>query len=176
MSGAVKSGLIFALIGLIGVIAFTILPVLLGLIVGVFLCGPAVAVLNGGGAGYFGVRWSRGNAGVGQGVLAGAIAGVGSLIGAVILFVILLIIVRNIAQSDPQLYEQLLRNALQQQQGANLSPADLDTAMNLFIPIAGLCFGVLELLLSLAFGALGGWLATRNRAQPLAPPPMSPLT
>jgi len=75
MSGAVKSGLIFALIGLIGVIAFTILPVLLGLIVGVFLCGPAVAVLNGGGAGYFGVRWSRGNAGVGQGVLAGAITG-----------------------------------------------------------------------------------------------------
>jgi hypothetical protein len=39
--------------------------------------------------------------------------------------------------------------------------------------VAGLCFGVLNLLLALAFGALGGWLALRNR--PPAPP-MEPLS
>jgi hypothetical protein len=183
MSGAVKSGLIFALVGGVGMIASTIVPALLHPALGLCLCGPLSILLTGGGAGFLGVRWSSDNAGVGQGVLAGAIAGVGMLIGSVGLLVGLLFLIRSIAQADPQMYEQVLRNAIQQQPGADVDPAALDQAINLGMPIAGVCLGILALLLSLGFGALGGWLAVRNRPQPgsapvvaapLGPPPLDP--
>ena len=183
MSGAVKSGLIFALVGILGLIVSTIVPSLLHPALGICLCGPLVVVLNGAGAGYLGVRWSTGVAGVGQGVLAGAIAGVGMLLGTLALFVMLLLFIRGIAQTDPQIYEQVLREAMRQQPDANIDPAALDQAMNWMLPGAGFCFGLLNLSLSLGFGALGGWLAARNRPQPgaapaiatpLGPPPLDP--
>ena len=183
MSGAVKSGLIFALVGILGVIVSTILPAMLNPILGVCLCGPLAIVLNGTAAGYVGVRWSAGSAGVGQGVLAGTIAGVGTLIGTVALFVMLLLFVRSIAQTDPELYEQVLRDAMRQQPDVNLDPAAIDQMMSWMLPGVGFCLGVLNLLISLGFGALGGWLAARNRPQPgaapavatpLGPPPLDP--
>jgi len=72
MSGAVRSGLIFALVGIVAEIGFSSIPG-----AGPLLCGPSVAMIIGAVAGYFAIRWSTGAAGVGQGVLAGTIAGVG---------------------------------------------------------------------------------------------------
>ena len=53
-------------------------------------------------------------------------------------------------------------------------PAALDTIISIVGPGVGFCFGILNLLIALAFGALGGWLAVRNRPQPL--PPIEPLS
>jgi hypothetical protein len=163
MSGAVRSGLIFAVVGIIAVVAFSFIP-----LAGPFLCGPLAAALVGTAAGYYGVRWSGERAGAGQGLLAGAIAGVGTLIGAVLFFIILI----GIARNTPG-FEQQLRSALDQQ-NARVNPSDVNTIMNAIGPIAGLCFGVINLLLSLALGALGGWLAARNRARPAQPTPLEP--
>jgi hypothetical protein len=183
MSGAVKSGLIFALVGILGVIVSTIVPALLHPILGICVCGPLAIVLNGAAAGYVGIRWSAGTAGVSQGVLAGAIAGIGALIGTVVLFVALLLFIRSIAQSDPELYEQVLREAMRQQPDANVDPALLNQMMNWMLPGVGFCLGLLNLSISLGLGALGGWLAVRNRPQPgaapiiatpLGPPPLDP--
>jgi hypothetical protein len=183
MSGAVKSGLIFALVGILSLVVSTIVPAILHPALGLCLCGPLVVILNGTGAGYLGVRWSKEDAGVGQGVLAGAIAGIGVLLGTVALFVALLLFIRNIAQSDPELYEQVLREAMRQQPDVNLDPAALNQMMNWMLPGVGFCLGLLNLSLSLGLGALGGWLAVRYRPgpgatpmiqTPLGPPPLDP--
>ena len=165
MSGAVKSGLIFAAIGVVAVAAVSFIP-----IVGAFLCGPLAAALIGTAAGYYGVRWSAAGAGVGQGVLAGAIAGVGALIGAVLFFVIAL----SIARANPQ-FNQAIEDALRQQPNARgVTPSDVNAMVGAIGPLVGLCFGMIELLITLALGALGGWLATRNRIAAIQQPPMAP--
>lgn len=167
MSGAVKSGLIFALVGVVAVIGFSFVP-----LAGPFLCGPLAAALVGTAAGYYGVRWSRWNAGIGQGVLAGALAGIGTLAGALLFWIVSF----SLLQSNPQLQE-LMQEQLQRQD-TQVNPSDLNAALAVSGPLAGLCFGLINLLISLALGALGGWLATRNRAQavqpPMEPPPMAP--
>jgi hypothetical protein len=174
MSGAVKSGLIFALVGIAVVVGFSFIP-----IIGAFVCGPLAAGLVGTAAGYFGVRWSDASAGVGTGVLSGAIAGVGGLIGAVIFWLIAF----RLVQSMPGFQEQILRSIEQQQPGAQLNPSDINTLIGVIGPALGFCFGIFNLLLALALGALGGWLAVRNRGQmpvvptmstPLGPPPLDP--
>jgi hypothetical protein len=159
MSGALKAGLIFGAIGLIAVIAVAFIP-----LVGPLLCGPLVAVIVGTIAGLYGVRWSAGTPGISRGVLAGTLAGVGMLIGAVIAYTILFGIVR----SNPLVQEQI-QEALRRQPDAQIDPAALDTLVGIAGPIAGFCFGILNLLIALAFGALGGWLAVRNRPQPVSP-------
>jgi hypothetical protein len=153
MSGAIRAGLIFAAVGLIAVLATAFLPR-----PGSIVCGPLVAVLVGGLAGFFGVRWSVERARVGRGVLAGTLAGLGMLVGAVIGYVILF----NRLSSDPT-FQQRLGEFLQRQPNANIDPAALGAAIGVAGAIAGMCFGVLNLLLALAFAALGGWLALRNR-------------
>jgi len=55
-----------------------------------------------------------------------------------------------------------------------IDPAALNTIVGFVGPVAGFCFGILNLLIGLAFGALGGWLALRNRPQPV--PPFEPLS
>jgi hypothetical protein len=175
MSGAVKSGLIFALVGIAAVVGFSFIP-----LVGAFLCGPLAAALVGTAAGYFGVRWSAANAGVGTGVAAGAIAGVGALIGAVIFWLVAF----RLAQSMPGFQEQLREGVQRQQPGVQLDPSDINALLNVVGPALGICFGIFNLLLALALGALGGWLAVRNRSQlapvptlatsPLEPPPLDP--
>ena len=173
MSGAVKSGLIFALVGIAAVAGFSFIPY-----VGALLCGPLAAALVGVGAGYYGVRWSPPTAGVGTGVLAGAIAGVGALLGSVLFW----LVVFAIARSMPE-FDQMLDEALRQQPNAQLDPSTVDTIFNVLGPILGICFGIINLVLALALGALGGWLAVRNRPQPgavptiatpLGPPPLDP--
>jgi hypothetical protein len=159
MSGAVKAGLIFGAIGIVAVIGVAFIP-----LVGPLICGPLAAVIIGAVAGYYGVRWSEGNPGVGRGVLAGTLAGVGTLIGAVIAYTILFSLVRG----NP-IFQQQLQEALRRQPNAQIDPAALNTIVGVAGPIAGFCFGILNLIVALAFGALGGWIAVRNRA-PSAPP------
>ena len=163
MSGSMRAGLIFGVVGLIAVLATAFIPR-----PGPVVCGPLLAVLVGGLAGFYGVRWSIENARVSRGVLAGTLAGLGMLIGAVIGY----IIVFNSISSDPSFQEQF-GAILQQRPDANIDPAALGTMVAIAGAVAGLCFGVLNLLLALAFGALGGWLALRNRPQP--PAPIQPL-
>lgn len=167
MSGMVKPGLIFAAIGVIAVIIFSFTP-----LIGPFLCGPVAALLAGAGAGYFGARWSPARSGGVAGALAGAIAGVGSLLGAVISWIILL----AIAQAMPD-YQEQLQEMLRQQPNNQLTPSDMNTLIMLVGPLMGLCFGVVNLLASLASGALAGRLTARGRPQPRPPaPPPPPAT
>ena len=164
MSGALKSGLLFALVGVAAVVGFSFIP-----LAGPLLCGPLAAALVGAGAGYLGVRWSAAG-GVGTGVLAGAIAGIGTLIGAVIFWLIAF----NMIQSIPGFQEQIRESVQRQQPGGQIDPAQIDAIVRIGGPILGVCFGVFNLLLSLGLGALGGWMATRRRAQQMAPPTVSP--
>ena len=159
MSGALKAGLIFGAIGLIVVLAVAFIPA-----VGPLICGPLVAVIIGAVAGFYGVRWSAGTPGISRGVLAGTLSGVGMLLGAVIAYTILVGMVRN----NP-IFQEQLQEALRRQPNAQIDPAALNTIVGFVGPVAGFCFGVLNLLIALAFGALGGWLALRNRPQPVLP-------
>jgi hypothetical protein len=163
MSGAMRSSLIFGAVGLIAVLATAFTPPP-GPVVG----GPLLAVLVGGLAGFYGVRWSEENARVGRGVLAGTLAGLGMLIGTVIGYIVLF----NSMRSEPSFQEQL-GALLRQQPDAKIDPGALGAVVGIAGAVAGLCFGVLNLLLALAFGALGGWLALRNR---IPAPPMEPLS
>jgi hypothetical protein len=162
MSGAMRAGLIFGLVGLIAVLATAFVPR-----PGPIVCGPLLAVIVGGLAGFYGVRWSLEDARVSRAVLAGSLAGLGMLIGAVIGYIVLF----NSIRSDPA-FQQQLGAFLQQQPDAKIDPGSIGAAVGLAGAVAGLCFGVLNLLLALAFGALGGWLALRNRP---AAPPSQPL-
>ncbi len=167
MSGAVKSGLLF---GLIGIVATSVTNFLFG------VCSPVVAAIIGGIAGYFGVRWSVPPEGIGKGVIAGTIAGILMLLSSLAFVIIFFNIIRN----DPQ-FAQIINEAMQQQQaGAQLSPDQMATALNIAAPIAGFCLGLINLVASLALGAVGGAIAARNRPvaptyqPPMGPPPMSP--
>ena len=167
MSGAVKSGLLF---GVVGIVATSIMNFVFA------LCSPVVAAIIGGVAGYFGVRWSLPPEGIGKGVLAGTIAGALMLVSSLVFFVISFNIIRN----NPQ-FTQMINQAIQQQQGgAELSPDQVAAMLNIAAPIAGFCLGLINLIFSLALGAAGGAIAVRNRSvaptyqPPMGPPPMSP--
>ena len=172
MSGGVKSGLLFGLIGLVVVVVVGFIP-----IIGALLCGPVVAAIIGGIAGYLGVRWGTANAGIGTGVLAGTLAGLGMLVGMIIFFTVSVILLRSSPEFDQQLQE-----ALRQRPDVTLTPEELKALAELIGPVGGFCIGLIYLLISLAIGALGGWIATRNRAPtsiyhpqpPMGPPPMAP--
>jgi hypothetical protein len=160
MSGAMKSGLIFAAIALVAVLATAFLPR-----PGPVVCGPLLAVLIGAVAGYYGVRWTPESPRVSRGVLAGTLAGLGTLVGAVIGYVVLF----NTLSGDP-LFQEQVAAFLQRQPNAQIDPGAIGAAVSIAGVVAGMCFGMLNLLLALAFGALGGWLALRGRPMPPAPP------
>ncbi len=160
MSGGLKSGLIFALVSLVAVAGLSFVPA-----VGVFCCGPVASIAVGAIAGYVGVRWGGEAAGIGSGTLAGAVAGVGALVGSVIFWIVAFMIV----QSDPALFEQVLRQIEEQQPASGLTDDDIRGLVTVLGPVIGFCAGVFHLLFSLALGALGGWLAVRQRPQ--TPPP-----
>lgn len=169
MSGSVKAGLIFGLIGIVATVAVNFIFA---------FCSPVVAAIIGGLAGYFGVRWSVPPAGVGKGVLAGTIAGVLMLVASVIFFVVFI----NIMLGNPQFADAINQVVEQQQQqgGQQLTPDQLSAALSFAGPIAGFCFGLINLLASLALGAAGGAIAARNTQAPptyqppIGPPPMTP--
>ncbi|MGB9752388.1 hypothetical protein [Roseiflexus castenholzii] len=162
MSGSLKSGLLFALISIVAVVGFSFIPA-----VGVFCCGPLASMALGALAGYIGVRWSGPTAGVGSGTLAGSVAGVGALIGSVIFWVIAIII----AQSDPVLLDQIIRQVEEQQPASGLTGDDIRNLITIMGPVMGFCAGLIHLLFAALLGALGGWLAVRQRPQPPMTPP-----
>ncbi|MCS6940864.1 MAG: hypothetical protein RMJ55_09580 [Roseiflexaceae bacterium] len=165
MSGGLKSGLIFAIVSIVAVIGFSFIPA-----IGVFCCGPLASMTLGAIAGYIGVRWSGPTAGVGSGALAGGVAGVGALIGSVIFWVIAILI----AQSDPALFEEMLRQIEEQQPASGLTSDDIRNLINVMGPLIGFCAGLIHLLFAAGLGALGGWLAVRQRPQPPMMPPAYP--
>lgn len=163
MSGGLKSGLLFALISLVAVVGVSFVPV-----IGAFCCGPVATMALAGIAGYLGVRWSGPTAGVGSGVLAGSVAGVGALVGSIIFWIAALLIV----QSDPALLEQIIQQVEEQQPSSGLTRDDIRNLINVMGPLLGFCAGLIHLLFAIIFGALGGWLVTRQRPRsPIAPPP-----
>lgn len=162
MSGGLKSGLLFAIISIVAVVGFSFIPA-----VGVFCCGPVASMALGAIAGYIGVRWSGPTAGVGSGTLAGGISGVGALIGSVIFWIVAFLIVQN----DPALFEQVLRQIEEQQPASGLTSDDIRSLINIMGPLIGFCAGLIHLLFAVALGALGGWLAVRQRPQPPMTPP-----
>lgn len=167
MSGGLKSGLIFAIVSIVAVVGFSFTPV-----IGFFCCGPLVAMIVGAIAGYVGNRWSGPTAGIGSGALAGGVAGVGALVGSVLYTIIILIWL----QSDPALFEQLIEMQLA---GQPLPPGmtmdDLRSIVGVALPLLGFCTGLINLLFAALLGALGGWLAVRQRPQPPMAPPAYPI-
>ena len=162
MSGGLKSGLIFALVSIIAVVGFSFIPA-----IGVFCCGPIATMALGAIAGYIGVRWSGPTAGIGSGTLAGGSSGIGALIGSVIFWIVAILIVQN----DPVLFDQVLRQALEQQPSSGLTEDDLRNLIGFVGPVIGFCAGLIHLIFAVLLGALGGWLAVRQRPQPPMAPP-----
>ncbi len=164
MSGGLKSGLIFALVSIIAVVGFSLIPWL-----GVPCCGPIATMTLSAIAGYIGVRWSGPTARIGSGTLAGGVSGIGALIGSVIFFWTIAILT-----SDPVLLDQVVRQALEQQPASGLTEDELrDITRNVigFFPVIGFCAGLIHLLFAVLLGTLGGWLAVRQRPQPPMAPP-----
>ncbi len=162
MSGGLKSGLIFAVISIVVVVGFSFIPA-----VGVFCCGPIGTMVLAAVAGYLGVRWSGPTAGIGSGLQAGSIAGVGALIGSVIFWIVAFMIV----QSDPALFAEVLRQVEAQQPSSGLTSDDIRNLVAIVGPLIGFCAGLIHLLFAVALGALGGWLAVRQRPKPPMTPP-----
>ena len=156
MSGMIKAGLLFGLIGLLVTIAFSFVPYL-----GVLCCGPIAALLLGAGAGYLGAKWETSEPKIARGLLGGGMAGFGCMLGSIIFFVAVIALIGSMPES-----EQVVRDMLEQQApGSNLSTEQLHTMMSLTGPIAGACVGTFGLLFGLAGGALGSWLLIRQRRQ-----------
>ncbi|MCS7290089.1 MAG: hypothetical protein NZ699_13235 [Roseiflexus sp.] len=161
MSGGLKSGLIFAVVSVVAVIGLSFIP-----FIGFFCCGPLASMALGAIAGYIGIRWSDPTAGVGSGALAGGVAGIGAFVGSVLYTVIILILL----QSDPALFEQLIESQLAGQPlPPGLTMDDMRSFVAIGIPILGFCAGLIHLLFAALLGALGGWLAVRQRPQPMPP-------
>lgn len=156
MSGIVKAGLIFGLIAIPITIAFSFVPYL-----GILCCGPLLALLLGGGAGYLGLRWESTDPKIARGLLAGGMAGFGSLLGSMLFFVGVLAMIGSMPE-----FEQILQEALQQQApDTELTGEQIRTMLSFSGPLAGACVGTFGLLFGLAGGALGAWIFTRQRNQ-----------
>ncbi len=170
MSGHVRAGLIFGAIAVVAVAALSFVP-----------CGNILgALILGGLAGFYGVRWSGPNATVGKGVVASIITG---LFAAAVTAVMAIVLV-NMSINSPEVQQQLQQQLQEQQQqtGQQISPDQLAAIINAAGPIGGICAGIINLLLSLAAGALGAYIAMRNvrnvppaNQGPMSPPPMNPL-
>lgn len=169
MSGAVKAGLLFALVGLL----FALLPLpplldvpvpiwtvvlLLRIVPLLVIFGPTALVLDGL-AGYLGARWSA-PATVGRGVLAGGLAGTGVLLGIVAFFETIALLLTR----DPDLRRQLMEQFSQQWSNQGGDPAIITGGFSALIIAAGVCAGLMNLLLALGVGALGGLIASRQSA------------
>ena len=175
MSATLKSGLLFGLIGLV-IVPLAVLASFFIPFIGPFLClgSPLLALLIGGVGGFFAVRWSDGQAGVGQGVLSGTIAGVGMLVGVVLLWVI----GYGLIQSNPD-FQLVLQEAMDQamaqqnqQPGSELTPDQMVTMFNTVVPLLGICLGVIYLVASLIGGAFGALIGHRGTASVPPVPPM----
>jgi hypothetical protein len=160
MSGRIKAGLLFGLIALIMVPLVSIIPT-----VGLLICGPVLAIGLAVGAGYLAIRWSDLRSGVGSGVLAGAFTGLGALVGSIVFFVAAIAFV----SASPELRDLVFEQALAQNPSAGISKEQLANILPFVGVLLGSCVGLVELVFALGAGALGAWLAVRQRpAEPAA--------
>ena len=148
-----------------GLIMF--LPALAGTLIGgiiICCCGPLWAVAVGVAAGYLaGVFVKPADAGTaaGRGAGAGAIAGVGALIGQIIAALVNNTLIRQDPEAAMEVYKMLGIE--------NVSPDVLGSATGMIgTLIGGGCWGMLDLILIAAFGALGGFLWFRFSARKAA--------
>jgi hypothetical protein len=138
-----------------GLIMF--IPALVGTLIGglVFCCcGPLWAVVAGVAAGYlaglFGKPAEAGSA-AGKGAAAAGIAGVGALIGQIVASFLNNAIMQQNPEAAAELYKLI---GIQ-----NFTPEMLGTATGIIgTLIGGGCWGIVDLVLIAAFGALGGYL------------------
>lgn len=155
MSGRIKSGLLFGLIALIVVPLISLVPK-----VGLLLCGPLLVIGLAVGAGFLAIRWSDAQSGVGSGVLAGTFVGLGALVGSIVFFVAAIALI----SSMPEFKDMVLEQVRAQNPSADFSGEQLMAMLPLIGVLAGSCVGIIELVFALGAGALGAWLAIRQRA------------
>ncbi|KAB8143541.1 hypothetical protein F8S13_11110 [Chloroflexia bacterium SDU3-3] len=168
MSATMKSGLIFGLVGIVVTLAVSWIPV-----VGSLLCSPVSALLVGGVAGYFALKWATEQAGLGQGVLAGTVAGVGTLIGGAIFWIVAFGMVASMPEFSSIMEQEMSR----QEMSGQVSPEQMQSIVGVMGPVMGLCFGVLNLLVSLLGGLFGAMIAGKKVVDtPTSYPPAPPTT
>jgi hypothetical protein len=153
MSGTVRAGLLFGLAGVFAFLAGLILPIpCLNMLVAL---GSLIAL--GWGAGYTAAKTTGAGPGqgTGRGTTAGAIAGTIVLIGSVLAFLVV--------QYIPGFREQV-QLALQQaaQQNPEMGQVDAGAMLGVGLGIAGFMCGIINFILMLIGGAIGGlmWKGT----------------
>jgi hypothetical protein len=169
MSGTVRAGLIFGIAAVFAFVGSLLLIAVSPCIGGILALGSAVAL--GWGAGYTAAKNTGAGPGQGtaRGLTAGAIGGTILLIGSVIVFLLLFLIVANVL-NDPN-----VRNQVEEMLRENPSFRDIDiptTAVlgltNILLSGAflGFCIGIINLVLMLLGGAIGGamWKGTPGTA------------
>jgi hypothetical protein len=171
MSGWLKSGLLFGLIGLVislipmpflfwapsvplwvAVIVLQIIPVMV-------MFGP-LALILGSFAGFFGARWNSPST-MQRGMLASAFAGAAVFVGVLSFFGTIV----TFLQSTPEIreaYVQLISDAFAQQGGEARGFAEGLPALLLGV---GVCTGIFNLVIAIAAGSFFGWLGSRPKKQ-----------
>lgn len=170
MSRSLRAGLLFGLTAALAFVGSLLLPI--GW-VNLLIAFASVLAL-GWGAGYTAAKTSgagRGQ-GVGRGLLAGAIAGLIVLIGTLIALIVLGNVLRNQPGFQAALRQQF---EMMQQQNPEMGDIDLNALTSLAFVIAGFGCGLINFLLTLLGGALGGlmWRGTPPVAS--AAPEHTPL-
>lgn len=167
MSGAIKAGLLFGLIGLAIslvpppiIVWATALPLWLAricvqIIPALMIFGPLALVL-GSCAGYFGTRWSRPPT-FQRGLLAGGVAGGGVMLGILVFFATILLLLA----STPDIRDALVRMTSEGFAAQGGNEQVVTSGFTALLVAAGLCTGVVNLVVALGAGALAGWFASR---------------
>jgi hypothetical protein len=160
MSSLFKPGIAFVAIGLLATFAAAFIPY-----VGIYFGAPLAAVCAGAGAGYFSARHEAGRRALNLGIAAGGITGAGALFSP-LLFVMLLV---ALLRAKPPAFYAIIRTYYVQADEW-MSAELVLTIMSQYALASSLCYGIINLLGSVAGGMLGSWAAARKRSLDLAPP------
>lgn len=152
MAIARRSRLRFAVIGLIMTIAASSIPY-----IGILVCAPLTVACVGFGAGYVGARTEPTRSPLEGSVIASAVAGGGALFGSMLFMLLLL----GLLYADPTVFHSIIL-AYYASTNEQLSVEQLQSVVAMYGPMSGLCYGVLNLVIAIAFGLLGGWGAARR--------------
>ncbi|HEX6290408.1 MAG TPA: hypothetical protein VFZ66_14555 [Herpetosiphonaceae bacterium] len=157
MSGTVRAGLVFGLAAVLAFLGGFLIPIpCVNMILGF---GSVIAL--GWGAGYTGAKTTGAGPGqgTGRGLTAGAIAGTVVLIGSVLVFLLV--------QYIPG-FQDAISQGLQQaaQQNPEVGDVDVGSFLGLGLGIAGFMCGIINFILMLIGGAIGGmmWKGTPTTA------------
>jgi hypothetical protein len=157
MSGTVRAGLVFGIAGVFAFLGGLILPIPCLNIVLAF--GSLIALGWGAGKTAAKTTGAGPGQGTGRGLTAGAIAGTIVLIGSVLVFLLV--------QYIPG-FQAMISQALQQaaQQNPEVGDVDLGSALGLGLGLAGFMCGIINFILMLIGGAIGGlmWKGTPSTA------------